>query len=324
MTFMAVLCGIGLLLITLGPSVTQAAEAGAFPVAIRHALGETMIAAEPQRIVTLGWNGEDSALALGRIPVGIARYDLFKSGRPPWVEERLNGKEPVLLDQAQIDFEAIAALKPDVILAIRSGVNAQDYKRLSSIAPTVVYRSGPWIAGWREQTELIGLALGQPRKAAELIARTEATLRNAMLLHPVLQQKSFIFGSYFPGEGELGIYLPIDPRVSFLVELGLEVAPSVEALAADNPGARGLGISLERLDTIDADLLIVWFGAGTRADAERQPLFRTFSPVVRGGYIPLEDPVWVWLTSAPSVLSIDYGLSDFLDLLAKAASKSAH
>lgn len=54
-----------------------------FPVEIRHALGTTRIEAEPQRIVTLGWNGEDAVLALGRIPVGMHRYGLFGSGILP-------------------------------------------------------------------------------------------------------------------------------------------------------------------------------------------------------------------------------------------------
>ena len=48
--------------------------AQSFPVTIKHALGETVIPAAPQRIVTLGWSSTDAAIALGTVPVGFPSF----------------------------------------------------------------------------------------------------------------------------------------------------------------------------------------------------------------------------------------------------------
>jgi len=292
-----------------------------FPVEIRHALGTTRIEAEPQRIVTLGWNGEDAVLALGRIPVGMHRYGLFGSGILPWNEPYLRTQTPTLLQSGELDYEAIAALEPDLILAIKTGINEIEWQRLSSIAPTVAYSSAPWRADWREQMALTGQALGEPGKARDLVEATEKQLRGLADAHPVLKDKTFIFGSYFPGEGSLGVYFASDPRVRELLAMGLRLAPGIEALMAADPDVNGTGVSLEDLDRLDADVLIVWYGPGARADAESQPLLQAFGPMRRGAYVPLDDPVSVWATSAVSVLSIPYAFPGFVDRIAAAAAK---
>lgn len=292
-----------------------------FPIDIPHALGTTRIEAEPKRIVTLGWNGEDAVLALGRIPVGMHRYGLFERGILPWNEAPLKGQTPELLQSGVLDYEAIAALEPDVILAIKSGINEIEWQRLSSIAPTIVYTSAPWRADWREQMVLTGVALGEPQKAHDLVETAEKQLRDLAAAHPELAGKTFIFGSYFPGEGTLGVYFARDPRVRELAAMGLLLAPEVDALMAKEPNANGTGVSLEELDRFDADVLIVWYGPGARADAESQPLFKSFGPVRRGAYVALDDPVSVWATSAVSVLSIPYAFPDFIERIAAAAAK---
>lgn len=294
---------------------------GRFPVTIEHALGSTTIPAEPRRIVTLGWSGEDVVIALGEKPVGMTEYGFFQSGMFPWNEERLSGFRPQLF-KGETDYEAIAALRPDLILAVLSGVDDVAWRRLSAIAPTVVYRSGPWRADWKEQTELIGLALGKPREAQKLIADSSNFLRSLGSAHPVLRGKTFTFATYFEGANSLVVYLPSDPRVAALKELGLTVSPGVAALAKANPSRISVNLSMEELDRIDANLLVMWFGEGAKEALEAQPLFRTFGAVKRGSYISLDDPVSLWSTSALSVLSIPYGFPRFVPRLAEAAQKA--
>ena len=55
---------------------------GAFPVSIENKFGTTEIEAEPQRVVTVGFNDEDFVLALGVTPVGV-RQLLVGLGIPP-------------------------------------------------------------------------------------------------------------------------------------------------------------------------------------------------------------------------------------------------
>lgn len=168
---------------------------------------------------------------------------------------------------------------------------------------------------------LTGQSLGEPEKARDLVEATEKQLRGLADAHPGLKDKTFIFGSYFPGEGSLGVYFASDPRVRELLAMGLRLAPGIEALMAAEPDVNGTGVSLEDLDRFDADVLIVWYGPGARADAESQPLLQAFGPMRRGAYVPLDDPVSVWATSAVSVLSIPYAFPGFVDRITAAAAK---
>ncbi len=300
---------------------TPSRASGHFPVTVRHALGETTITRSPVRVITLGWSGEDVVIALGQVPVAMPRYRFFDSGIFPWNEVRVGSSKPALLDGA-IDFEKIAALRPDLILGVYSGIDLVSYKRLSSIAPTVVYRSAPWEADWIEQTTIIGEALGKGEKARGLIAETEGMLRRLGTDNPVLQSKTFAFGTYFPGGEGVVVYLPSDPRVAALTKLGLETSAQINALAAAHQGSSSITISNEQTSSIDADVLIMWYGPGARAAAEAQPLFKMLDAVRRGSYVALEDPVDVWSTSALSVLSIPYGFPRFVPRLAEAAARA--
>lgn len=294
-----------------------------FPVSISHHFGETTITELPKRIVTLGWGGEDALIALGAIPVGIPRYEQFDSGILPWIEERLGSEKPVLLSQGIIDFEAIAVLKPDIILAVRTNITSHDWKRLNSIAPTIAYRSGPLQADWQEITLLAGECLGQADQAKKLIAETKNHLHQLYKKNPVLDGQTFVFGSYFPGSNAIGVYFPDDLRVATLMELGLKVSPHIQAMAAQNNGQIGASISFEKLEDVKTDFLILWFPPGGKEELERQPLFQRFAPVQAGGFIAVNDPVSMWVTSNPSVLSIPYGYAAFIDRLVEAAEKSS-
>lgn len=292
----------------------------AFPVTISHNFGETIIATPPKRIVTLGWGGEDALIALGIVPVGMPRYEQFARGILPWVEEKLGEAKPTLLSQNEIDFEAIALLKPDAILAVRTNIDSKDWRRLNAIAPTIAYRSGPLQANWQEITLLAGDCVGKPELARALVEQTKSRLHALYADHSVLANRSFVFGSYFQGRSGLGVYFPDDLRVATLMELGLQVPLEVGRLATEHPGQIGTSVSFEQLDSIETDLLIVWFPPGAKEDAEGQPLFRSYAPVTAGGFVALDDPVSIWVTSNPSVLSIPYGYPDFVSRLAAAAS----
>lgn len=289
-----------------------------FPATISHAFGDTVISAAPKRIVTLGWGGEDALIALGAIPVGMPRYDQFESGILPWVEKELGTAKPVLFSQSEIDFEGIAVLKPDAILAVRTNIDINDWRRLNSIAPTIAYRSGPLQADWQEITLLAGLCVGKPDLAKTRIQQAKSGLQELGKAYPNILGRRFVFGSYFPGSSSLGVYLPSDLRVSTLMELGLQLSPQVRALAEVNPGKIGTSISLEQLDSVQTDLLIVWFPPGARQELEAQTLFQSYAPVRAGGFIALDDPTSMWVTSNPSVLSIPYGFPDFVSRLSDA------
>ncbi|MBB4095695.1 iron-siderophore ABC transporter substrate-binding protein [Ochrobactrum pecoris] len=292
-----------------------------FPVAVKHVFGVTTVKVSPARIITIGWNGEDAVLALGHIPVAMSRYDQFEDGIFPWDRSLLKDSHPALL-AGELDYEQIASLKPDLILAVYSGINEMQWRRLSSIAPTVVYRSGPWEADWKEVISITGEALGKPAEAQTLVRETETFLRDLGARNTELQGKTFTFGTYLPGANDIIVYMPNDPRVAVLTLLGLEVPPAIQHLSREHPEKTSVSISLEQINQIDADIMIMWYREQARIDAESQPLFNSLTAVNKGAYVALDDPVSVWATSALSVLSIPYGFPQFVPRLVEAASKA--
>ncbi|WIY52525.1 ABC transporter substrate-binding protein [Devosia sp. YIM 151766] len=288
-------------------------DGGAFPVTIPHALGETVIAAAPERILTIGWMTQDVVLALGQVPVAIPYqgWGGDENGVLPWVNDAvaaLGGALPARINfDSGLPIEEIAGLEPDLILAPYSDLDQSQYEILSAIAPTLAYAEGPWSGTWQDITLVVGAALGQPDAAAALVAGVGEQLAAIAAEHPEFAGKSFTFGYYEPNSGNVGIYVATDPRVQMLTDLGLEMSPGSAALPI-NSGFY-VDTSLELLDSMDADVFITWHSSQEELDAFRtNPLVDLFPPVREGRHVGLVDNSFVMATSAPSVLSIPWSI----------------
>lgn len=294
------------------PSSFAGATIGTYPRRIHHAFGRTELRSAPRRLVTIGYGDEAAFLALGYRPSAIVYSGMFASGMTPWCEPQFGAQKPELLDGSMIDFEHIARLNPDLIVGVFSQIDAVSYNRLSRVAPTIAYRSGPWRAGWREQTEIAGAVLGLDERARQLIAETERLLGSYGDVYSDLKGKSFTFGSYFAGSSRIVVYLPGETRVDWMIEIGMRPSPGVQRLAEAADGHVAADASLEDLESVAADLLVMWYEPGARAALESQRLFRMFSSVREGRYVVLEDPTEIWAASWPSVLAIPYAFPEFL------------
>jgi iron complex transport system substrate-binding protein len=140
------------------------AQPGVFPRTVKHALGETKLEKKPERVVVLDSGELDGVLALGITPVGMATT-AGQNGVPSYLAERAQGIKTVG-GISELNLEAIAALKPDLILG--SKLRANDlYDKLSAIAPTVMsIRPG---FPWKEDFLLVADALGEEAKATQLL-----------------------------------------------------------------------------------------------------------------------------------------------------------
>lgn len=295
--------------------------AGTFPVNVEGAFGSATIEQAPKRVVTIGWSDADVALALGVKPVGT--FDIgpdFPKGVGPWAADRYGDETPTLLKFTDgLPLEEIIKLDPDLILAVQSGVTAEDYAKLSRVAPTVTYTKGrgAYLTPWPEQTELIGAALGQPDQAKQLVDETNAAVKQAREDHPDLQGKTFSFVAARDAS-QLSVYAPADLRVRFMESLGLKLSEGQRKVAEGQEFF--VDLSFERIGELEADVLAAWFNTpAVRKTFTSQPAFKSFDTVEQGGFAPL-DIVQAQAIGAPTVLSIPWAIENVTPIIEQAVA----
>ncbi|MBK1696606.1 iron-siderophore ABC transporter substrate-binding protein [Rhodovibrio salinarum] len=308
---------------------TGDAAAQDFPITIEHAFGRTTIPEQPERVATVAWANHEVPLALGVVPVGFARANFGDddgNGLLPWVEERLeelDAKAPTLFDEGDgIDFEAVAATNPDVILAAYSGLSRADYDILSKIAPVIAYRDGPWTTDWREMIRLNATGMGMAAEGEALIARIEDEMSKVVARHPEIEGKTAMFVTHLEARdlSVIRFYTANDTRVKFLLDLGFDLPRSVREASADSRYAGE--ISAERIDAFaDVDILIAYGGEALRDAIQENPLVRHL-PAVRNGAVVLLDNDPVGTAANPTPLSIPWVLEDYVGRLAEAARQA--
>lgn len=308
------------------PSASSAAAG--FPVSITSALGTAEIAKKPERVVTLGWGSTEAAIALGVVPVGMRdmKSDCgCDSGILPWVQDRLGDAKPALLAESSksIPLEQIAALKPDVILAVQSGLTADQYAQLSRIAPTVAYPGRTWQTSWQDQTSLVGKALGKDAAATTLISEAEKRIGDVKNSHPEFAGKTIAAASATTTDG-LNLYFDTDPRTKLLQGFGFTPLPSLAALReATPPGKFAAPVSWENVAQYNPQVLTSWFlDAAKQKATEENPVFASLTAVQHKAYVPLTDPTLVFAVSSPNVLNLPWLLDKYVPLLSTAAQNA--
>ncbi|WP_044578858.1 ABC transporter substrate-binding protein [Arthrobacter alpinus] len=307
------------------------AEAGAYPVTVKHALGEVTIDQEPQRIAVIGWTTPDIVVALGRVPVAVGKnsYGADDGGYFPWFRDgvkALEGQLPLALpslERGEIDFEELLDTAPDLILATYSGITAEDYARLSSIAPTVAYPETPWATPLEDNIKLVGQALGVPERGGKLQASLNDTIATAAKGHPEFQGVTFAYGTVPSDDGTVLFNGPTDTRVQLLEQLGMVLAPGIPELAKASGESSSFNVSLEEMSDLKPELFVT----NVEDDAEwkkalaSSSIFANWGPVERGAVVVTSDHAQTMSLSSPSPLSIPWGLANFVEPLADAIGK---
>jgi len=304
---------------------TLPALAQSFPVTIKHAHGETVIPAAPQRVVTWGWSSSEAAIALGTVPVGFPtfRSEGLDLDVVPWVQEAINAAgvdQPVYLDNAASPpIEQIAALKPDLILAVYSGITEDEYKLLSQIAPVVAYPTTPWTASWQETITIVGEALGKADEGRAMVAELEQFIKDEAAKHPVLAGTSAV--TMIDYNGAAAIHSADDARAKLLKLAGLAI-PDRPA-AAGEPQGFWYALSYENFDQIPADVLITFFSTEQAADEWFARDYVQIAPqIAKGAYVRMDDRLLNSAVISSSALSIRWGMPQYFELIAAAAEKA--
>lgn len=308
---------------------TTETTSGEYPIVIEHALGETTIEEKPERVAAVAWSNHDVPLALGVMPVGLsaANYGVQDdSGILPWTAEaieELDGEEPVLFqDTDGIDFEAVADVNPDVILAAYSGLTQEEYDTLSQIAPVVAYQEAPWVSSWRDQVTYNSMAMGMAEEGEQLIADTEQLIADKVAEYPEFEGKTAAFLSVNAADlSSFFVYSNEDPRGAFLEEIGMEYPESITSEFAD-PNAFYIEASAENADMLnDAEVLVSYGDENTLEALQNDPILGQVPAIERGSVVIIGDNTPLAASGTPSTLSIEYTIDEYLTLMSEAVSK---
>jgi iron complex transport system substrate-binding protein len=288
---------------------TKAAAGSAFPVTIAHKFGTTTIKAEPKRIVTVGLTDQDAVLALGKVPVGTTEwFGGYPGAIAPWAQNDLHGAPlPTVLKDTGTgpQVEKIAALRPDLILALYGGLTKKQYQTLSKFAPVVAQpkQYNDFGVPWEVQTKTIGQALGQEAAAGKLVEGVEQRFAKVRDDNPEFKGKSAV--SATPYEGYF-IYGSQDPRSRTLTSLGFTLPAGLDKLIGDQFGA---SISKERTDLLDQQV-VVWSVSNVAKDVPKlhaDKLYDDLHVVKQGREIAVgEDSPYGVSYSFVTVLSLPY------------------
>jgi len=285
------------------------AFAQAFPVTIEHKFGSTTIRAKPARVVSLGFTGHDDILALGVVPVGLRWwYGDYPDGVWPWAQDALQGQHPVQL-KGDLNIKQVAALQPDLIIAIGSGITEEQYGLLSQIAPTVANPPGSADYGvpWDVAAQVTGLALGEVEKADALVADIRARIEGIAAAHPEWQGKTAAMAFYW--NDAPGAYRSIDSRARLLEDFGFRTPDAINAAGAAD--AFFVSLSAEDLSPLDTDV-IIWFDEFENID--KLKLRPTLKAHQEGREI-FTDDLLSGAFSHSSLLSLPYALDHLVPLL---------
>jgi iron complex transport system substrate-binding protein len=259
-----------------GDAPPPASQSSAFPVTVTHRLGTTTVPAEPRRIAVVGLTEQDIVLALGEKPIATTEwYGEQPYAVWPWARRALGTAKPTVLSNKDgLQFERIAALRPDLIIGTNAGMQRADYRKLSAIAPTIagVVGGTDYFSRWDQQTVLVARTLGKEAEGRALVKRVKDAYAKAAAEHPEFRGKTATFSQNGFYSGQLYVY-PEGLNTEFLTYLGFELSPEVTALAK-RPGEQ-VGISAERLDVLDADVAL--FATEKPADVPALEKVATFT-----------------------------------------------
>lgn len=211
-------------------------------VTVDHAFGETKVPAPPTRVISAGLTGQDCLLAVGVVPIAITEWF---GGQPfavwPWAVPALGAAQPAVLNlDGGINFEAITALNPDLIIATNAGLDRDTYTRLSNVAPTIAQAGqDAFFEPWKDQATAIGAAVFKYDQMQQLIADIDSRFTTLGSETPAFTGKRALLLQGSLDDGGL-VTTPAGWRTEFLTQLGFEI-PEVDATVPRDRMAEVLG-----------------------------------------------------------------------------------
>ncbi|MGF1567347.1 MAG: ABC transporter substrate-binding protein [Nodosilinea sp.] len=261
---------------------------------IQHALGETCVPAQPQRIATLSDVDLVSVIALGLQPIATVFYT-SPNDVPAYLQGKVNGVQ-VLGTHDQPNIERMLKFKPDLIIGLSYSVEPI-YSLLSRIAPTI---AGEWqgTSSWRDHFNFVAKVLDKPAEVQQVWDHYDQriqALKVALKMdatHPDhLPLKISVFHICC---GSLHVDTKNSFNGSILADVGFQ-RPASQDMVAEG-GLRF--ISEEFIPEIDADVLFIPTDNQDQdsnqklAELKQSPLWQQLKVVQRGRVYAVDYHIW--------------------------------
>ncbi|MDX3336717.1 iron-siderophore ABC transporter substrate-binding protein [Streptomyces sp. ME02-6979.5a] len=272
-------------------SGSGSASSGGSTRTVETPMGDVQVKEAPERVVVLDTAELDSALTLGVKPVGATHADVTSGFLNYLPKDQLSG----IKDVGQMmtpNLEAIAALKPDLILTskIRHG---DKYDELSKIAPTVMTENTGY--PWKENFQLHAEALGK---------RTEAKMVTDDYANHVADVTKALGGKDKAAATEVnmvrfveGADIRIYGRKNYIATILADVGLGRPAITDQAKDGFSYDVSPEKIDLADADVVFHSTYGDPKKSKETETtgsgLWKNMDAVKNGKVFAVDDQLWI-------------------------------
>ncbi|MFE1744001.1 ABC transporter substrate-binding protein [Coleofasciculus sp. H7-2] len=246
---------------------------------VKHAMGETKVPVNPQRVIVLG--NLENVLALGIKPVGATT--LGDGDFPSYLRNETEGIEKLGIN-GQPSLEKLLLLKPDLILGW--SWDREIYDKLSQIAPTVL--AGGDIT-WKEWLRTFAEALGKTPEAEKLLSnynkRVEAFREQMGDRFSQIQLSVVNFWA-----DQVRIYMKRSFSGLILNDIGMP-----RPLAQDK-NKNSENLSLELIPKMEGDAIFLVLGEGKESKLTQftnHPLWFQLKAVKQGKVYQVNNDAWI-------------------------------
>jgi len=276
---------------------------------VEHAMGSTTIKGTPKRVVILTNEGIEALLAMGVTPVGAVK----PAAGDTWynhIADKMKDVKVVGME-SEVNVEAIAALKPDLIIGNKMR-QEKIYEQLSAIAPTVFAET---LRGdWKENFNLYAKALNKVDQGNEVIQKYESRITD--IKEKLGDKKNLKVSMVRFMAGEVRIYHKDTFSGVILNDLGFA---RPESQNVDDFAERN--VTKERIPAMDGDILFYFTyetgdgkGSGLEKEWIADPLFKNLEVAKKGEVHKVNDTIW---NTAGGVLAANLMLDDIEKIFLK-------
>lgn len=272
---------------------------------IEDSMGTTEVPENPKNIVILTNEGTEALLELGVKPVGAVTgfggdwYDHTKA--------ELEGVKPVG-KETSVNVEAIAALKPDLIIGNKMR-HEKIYDQLKSIAPTVF--SDTLRGEWKDNFKFYAKVLNKEAEGTKAISDYEARIKSISETYKDKLNTEISLVRFM--DGKTRIYLGDTFSGTILKEIGFK-------RPATQQGTDFVAeIGKERLNEADGDVMFYFTyeigdGKGVAREEEwlNDPLFKSLNVVKNNKAYRVDDTIW---NTAGGIKAANLMLDDLTKML---------